>query len=122
MNKIILLITALFLLRNISFGQTPNDKIMFVVDSIPVIEEPEEENEILETDVADITVIKNKDTLNRLGYGQFDGVTFLYTKEYRSRPDSLKQIPSSKQMERKNGVFLFYHTPYNGRFIDYYYS
>lgn len=95
---------------------------MFVVDSIPVIDDPEEGNEIVQTDVADITVIKNKDTLNRLGYGQFDGVTFIFTKEYRNRPDSLKQIPSSKQMERKNGVFLFQNTPYNGRFIDYYYS
>ncbi len=95
---------------------------MFVVDSIPVIDDPEEGNEILQTDIADITVIKNKDTLNRLGYGRFDGVTFIFTKEYRNRPDSLKQIPSSKQMERKNGVFLFHGMPYSGRFIDYYYS
>jgi antitoxin component YwqK of YwqJK toxin-antitoxin module len=122
MNKIILLFTGLFLLHSISFGQTSNDKIMFVVDSIPVIDDPEEGNEIVQTDVADITVIKNKDTLNRLGYGQFDGVTFIFTKEYRTRPDSLKQIPSSKQMERKNGVFLFHNATYNGRFIDYYYS
>lgn len=110
------------MLHTISFGQTSNDKIMFVVDSIPVIDDPEEGNEIVQTDVADITVIKNKDTLNRLGYGQFDGVTFIFTKEYRTRPDSLKQIPSSKQMERKNGAFLFHNTLYTGRFIDYYYS
>ena len=83
MNKIILLFAGLFFLNSISFGQTSNDKIMFVVDSIPVIDDPEEGNEILQTDVADITVIKNKDTLRLLGYGQFDGVTFLFTKEYR---------------------------------------
>lgn len=95
---------------------------MFVVDSIPVIDDPEEGNEILQSDISDITVIKNKDTLNLLGYGQFDGVTFIFTKEYRNRPDSLKRIPSSKQMERKNGVWLFYDVPYTGQFIDYYYS
>ena len=122
MNKTILLFAGLFFLHTTSFGQVSNDKIMFVVDSIPVIDDPEEGNEIVQTDVADITVIKNKDTLNRLGYGQFDGVTFIFTKEYRNRPDSLKQIPSSKQMVRKNGVFLFQNTPYNGRFLDYYYS
>ena len=122
MNKTILLFAVLFFLNSISFGQTSNDKIMFVVDSIPVIDDPEEGNEIVQTDVADITVIKNKDTLKLLGYGKFDGVTFIFTKEYRSRADSLKQIPSSKQMERKNGVFLFHSTPFSGRFIDYYYS
>lgn len=95
---------------------------MFVVDSIPVIDDPEEGNEISQTDVADITVIKNKDTLKLLGYGQFDGVTFVFTKEYRNRPESIKQIPSSKQMEKKNGAFLFRNDLYSGQFIDYYYS
>lgn len=122
MNKIILLFAGLFFLNSISFGQTSNDKIMFVIDSIPVIDDPEEGNEILQTDVADITVIKNKDTLRLLGYGQFDGVTFLFTKEYRNRPESIKQIPSSKQMEKKNGAFLFRSNLYSGQFIDYYYS
>jgi tetratricopeptide (TPR) repeat protein len=58
----------------------------------------------------------------QLGYGQFDGVTFLFTKEYRNRPESIKQIPSSKQMEKKNGAFLFRSNLYSGQFIDYYYS
>ena len=122
MNKIILLFIGLFSFYTTSFGQITNDKIMFVVDSIPVIDDPEEGNEILQTDVADITVIKNKDTLKQLGYGQFDGVTFVFTKEYRNRLESIKQIPSSKQMEKKNGTFLFRSNLYNGQFIDYYYS
>ena len=122
MNKIILLFAGVFFLNIISFGQTTNDKIMFVVDSIPVVDDPEEGNEILQTDVADITVIKNKDTLKLLGYGQFDGATFLFTKEYRNRPEIIKVIPSSKQMEKKNGVFLFRSNLYSGQFLDYYYS
>lgn len=122
MKKIILIFIGIFSICRTSFGQILNDKIMFVIDSIPVIDDPEYGNEILQTDVSDITVIKNKDTLNHLGYGQFDGVTFIFTKKYRNRPDSIKEIPSSKQMERKNGVWLFRGNPYSGRFIDYYYS
>ncbi len=122
MNKIVLFLFGLFSICTISVGQVSNDKIIFVVDSIPVIDDPEEGNEILQNDVADITVIKNRDTLNSLGYEQFDGATFIFTKEYRSRPDSLKQILSTKQMENKNGVWLFHELPYTGRFIDYYYS
>lgn len=122
MNKIILLFAGVFFLNIISFGQTTNDKIMFVVDSIQVVDDPEEGNEILQTDVADITVIKNKNTLKLLGYGQFDGATFLFTKEYRNRPEIIKVIPSSKQMEKKNGVFLFRSNLYSGQFLDYYYS
>jgi len=122
MYKIILSIVALLSCYTASFGQASSDKIMFVVDSIPVINDPEEGNEISETDVADITIIKNKDTLKTLGYGQFDAVTFIFTKEYRNRPDSIKQIPSSRQMERENGRYLFHNTPYTGKFVDYYYS
>ena len=122
MNKIILLLIGLFWIYSNSFGQVSNEKIIFVIDSIPVIDDPEEGDEIWQTEIADITVIKNKDSLKLLGYGEFDGVTFLFTKEYRNRPDGIKQIPSSKQMEKKNGVWLFHDRPYSGPFIDYYYS
>ncbi len=54
-----------------------------MVDSIPVIDDPEEGNEILQNDVADITVIKNRDTLNSLGYEQFDGATFMLSLQRR---------------------------------------
>lgn len=122
MNKIILIFITIFLISKISFGQTSNDKILFVVDSIPVIDDPEDGNEIVETDVADITVVKNKDSLKLLGYERFDGVTFLFTKEYRNRPDSLKQISSSKQLKRKDDVFLLHESLFSSPFIDYYYS
>jgi len=122
MNKIIFLLIGLLSICSNLLGQTSDEKTIFIIDSIPVFYEPEEWGEIIETDVSDITVVKNKDTLNHLGYGQFDIVTFIFTKEYRNRPDSIKQIPSSKQMERKNDVLLLHNTPYCGRFIDYYYS
>ncbi len=122
MIKIIIFLTGLIYFQNISFAQTSNEKIIYVVDSIPVIDDPEDGNEILPNEITDITVIANKDTLNLLGYGKFDKAIFVFTKEYRVRPDSLKQIPSSKQMEKKNGVFLFRSNLYSGQFIDYFYS
>jgi len=122
MSKNISLLVLLFSISISSFGQVSNEKILFVVDSIAVIDDPEEGNEILQTDVADITVITNKDSLKYLGYGEFNRVTFLFTKEYRNRPESIRQIPSSKQLERKNGVWLLHLSPYSGQFIDYYYS
>ncbi len=122
MSKILSFIFGLFLLSQNSFGQGTPENVIYVIDSIPVIENPEEGNEILETDIEDITVIKNKDTLRLLGYEKFDGAIFIFTKEYRKRPEDLKRIPSSKQMEKKNGVWYFRGNQYNGKFIDYYYS
>ena len=90
------------------FGYDHGDELkalMDIVESSPIIK-----------------IFLDKDTLKLLGYEQFDGVTFIFTKEYRNRKESVKQIPSSKQMVRQNGVFRFHNTPYSGQFIDYYYS
>jgi hypothetical protein len=67
MNKYLLFLLFFTPYFSNSFGQAPANKIIFIVDSIPVIEDPEEGNEILKTDVSDITVIKNTDTLKLLG-------------------------------------------------------
>lgn len=121
MNKFYLLI-ALCAISTISYGQASNEKIMYVVDSIPVIKDPEKGDEITQYDVSDIKVITNRDTIKLLGYGAFDRVVLLFTKEYRNRPQDIKQIPSTKQMERKNDIWVYHNSPYTGQFIDYYYS
>ncbi len=121
MNKIFYIVFGLILFSFHSFGQA-QENVIYIVDSIPVIDDPEEGNEIVETDIADITVIKNKDTLKLLGYDKFDGAIYIFTKEYRKRPENIKLIPSSKQMERKNGVWYYRGSPYNGKFIDYFYG
>lgn len=121
MNKLFRIVFGIILLSFHSVGQA-QENIIYIIDSIPVIDEPEEGNEIVETDIADITIIKNKDTLKLFGYGQFEEAIFIFTKEYHKRPEDIKRIPSSKQMERKNGVWHFRGNPYNGKFIDYYYS
>jgi len=121
MTKFLFIVFGLTLSSIHSVGQS-QEKVIYIVDSIPVIDEPDEGNDIVETDIADVTVVKNKDTLRRLGYDKFDGAIFIFTKEYRKRPEDIKRIPSSKQMERKNGVWYFRGGPYSGKFIDYYYS
>ena len=122
MKKIFLLFCGLCFLNIYSFGQDVGSKIIYIIDSVTVMDDPEEGNEIIETDIAELTVIKNKDSLKLLGFDKFDGAIYIFTKEYRKRSDDIKLIPSSKQMARKNGVFSFRGNAYNGKFIDYYYS
>jgi tetratricopeptide (TPR) repeat protein len=120
--KKVFLVGILLMMQLIVFGQSADEKIIYIVDSVVVKDDPKEGNEILQDDILDFTVIKDRDKLKLLGYENFDGVIYLFTKEYRKRSDSLKRIPSSNQMERKDGVYLFRGQPYNGPIIDYYYS
>ncbi|MBX9887653.1 MAG: hypothetical protein K2Y30_06935 [Flavobacteriaceae bacterium] len=122
MNKILFFTIGILLLSIKSFGQNKSENIVYIVDKITVREDPEKGNEITESDIADMNIIKNKDSLKTLGFEKFDGAIFIYTKEYRKRPEDIKQIPSAKQMERKNGIWYFNNEIYNGKFIDYYYS
>jgi len=118
----ILIISILFFISNNLFSQKANDNVLYIVDSIVVKYNPEPGDEINPNDVSAVTVVKNKDSLKTLGYEKFDGVIYIFTKEYISRPYSLKLIPSTKQMERKEGIWYYRGIVYNGRFIDYYYS
>jgi len=122
MKRGILLITGILLLSLKSFAQDNADNVVYIIDKITVLEDPERGNEIVEDEIADVNVIKNKDTLKSLGFEKFDGAIYIYTKEYRKRSDEIKKIPSSKQMEKKDGVYYYNNEIYNGKFIDYYYS
>lgn len=122
MNKIVIIL-FLFIIQNLDLnGQVIPDNIIYVVDSIPVIEDPQPGNEILPDDIFEFKVMKNKDSLKLFGYEKMEGAIFIFTKEYQNRSEALKQIPSSKQMERKSGVYYFRGSQYSGKFIDYYYS
>lgn len=122
MKKLPFLFASLLLLSTHLFAQAPTENILYIIDSIVVKENPEEGDDVFETDIADLTVIKNKDTLKLLGLEKFSGVIYIFTKEYRKRPEDIKQIPSSKQMERKEGAWFYRGSLYSGKFIDYYYS
>jgi len=122
MIKISIFLLAFLTISATSFGQISNEKILFVIDSIPILNDPEEWNPIDPNDIADITVIKNKDSLKVLWSEHLDGIIYIFTKAYRNRPDSLKRIPSLKQMVVRNEIWNLNDIPYSGIYIDYYNS
>jgi antitoxin component YwqK of YwqJK toxin-antitoxin module len=106
-----------------AFAQEAAEKILYVVDSIAIIDEPEEGlGSLSEEDIQEITVVTNKATIEQYGYKGNDKVILITTKAYASRPSELKQIPSTKAMERNDGRWYLLNssTPYSGPFIDYY--
>ncbi|MEO6328893.1 MAG: toxin-antitoxin system YwqK family antitoxin [Ginsengibacter sp.] len=120
MNKRILIIFGFFSICMGSLAQISNNKTLFVIDSIPLLVDPEEWNQILQEDIADYTLITQKDSLKLLGWEQVDGITYVFTKAYHSRPDSIKKIPSLKQMIIKDGNWYLHDTLYTGKYLDYY--
>ena len=101
------------------------ERVMFVVDNIPVLKTPEDDQATLSNDdIAELTVVTNKAEMEKLGYKDFDKVLLIITKEYKKRPDELKKIPTTKIMEKKEGLWYLKdaNKPYNGSFIDYYYN
>jgi len=122
MARLWIFLLAFLSISATSIGQIPNEKILFVIDSIPILNDSEEWNPIDPIDIADITVIKNKDSLKLLRQEQLDGIIYIFTKAYRNRPDSIKRIPSLKQMVVKNEIWNLNDIPYSGKYIDYYNS
>jgi antitoxin component YwqK of YwqJK toxin-antitoxin module len=122
MIKQILLFLSFVSLCTVSFGQSSDEKILYVIDSIPVLKDPEAWNPIMQDDIAEISIIKNKDSLKLLGWADAGAIVYLFTKEYRNRPDNIKRVPSLKQMEMRNGVWYLHDYPYTGKYIDYYNS
>jgi hypothetical protein len=115
MKKILFITIVISLLSIKTFGQNKSENIVYIVDKITVREDPEKGNEITESDIADMNVIKNKDSLKTLGFEKFDGAIFIYTKEYRKRPEEIKQIlvkktPSNllKILDQSNNIFERY--------------
>jgi tetratricopeptide (TPR) repeat protein len=104
-----------------SFGQS--EKILYVVDSIPVIEEPKEGfGTLTEDQIDNVFVTNDVDVIKSSGHDYVDKIIYIITKAYKNRPDSIKSIPTAKLMVKKNG---FWHlkndaTAYSGKFIDYY--
>ncbi|MFD1293842.1 hypothetical protein ACFQ5N_08350 [Lutibacter holmesii] len=120
-NKILILLLTLS--STIGFSQNSNENVLYVVDSIPIIEEPKEEfGSLTENEIDNIVVVKDKKIIESSGYKDLDGVIYVFTKEYVKRPDSLKAIPTTNLMTKKNGTWYLKDssTPYSGKFIDYY--
>jgi tetratricopeptide (TPR) repeat protein len=106
-----------------SFGQEVQERVLYVIDSIPIINDPQEDDgELTEQDIDSATVVTNKSEIEKLGYKDVDKIVFIITKEYARRSAELKGIPTLSQMERKNGRWhlLSSQTPYTGRFVEHY--
>ena len=71
-------------------------------------------------DVADINYVSGRDKLKKLGWEKVDTVFYITTKEYHNRPDSIKRIPSLRQMEMQDSVWMIKGIAYTGKYIDYY--
>lgn len=118
-----ILILFLTLSSIISIGQNANKNVLYVVDSIPVIEEPKEGfGTLTENEIDNVVVVKDKKVIESSGYKNFDRIIYVFTKEFVKRPDSIKAIPTTKVMTKKNGTWYLKNssTPYTGKFIDYY--
>lgn len=108
---------------NISFAQTSQERILYIIDNIPVIETPKDNEQLLNEDVDNLKVVTDSLQIKALGYGnKVDKVIFITTKAYSSRTPQEKLIPSTKAMVRKNELWFEKNAdkPYTGAFIDYF--
>lgn len=116
--------TLLFqFLLTFAFAQEAEERILYVVDSIPVIDEPEEGfNSLGEEEIQEVTVVTNRAAIEQSGHKDFNKLILITTKAYASRSSELKQIPSTKAMERIAGKWHLKNAPisYSGPFIDYF--
>jgi antitoxin component YwqK of YwqJK toxin-antitoxin module len=116
----------LFLLTVVStwtYAQGVDERVLYVVDSVAIVDDPKDnEGSIAESDVETLTVVTNKDDIERYGYNDIDKIIFIITKAYSTRSAEIKKIPTTKNMERKNGQWHLSKStiPYSGQFVDYF--
>lgn len=72
------------------------------------------------SDIADMHIITDKDSIRLLRFGRFDTIVYLYTKAYMQRPSLQRSIPSTKQLFQWRNNFYYRGDPYTGKVIDYY--
>ena len=67
--------------------------MLFLIDSIPVLSTPESWNAITKEDITEMTMVRGRDSLKQLGWEDIDGITYIFTKEYRQRPTASNKFP-----------------------------
>jgi antitoxin component YwqK of YwqJK toxin-antitoxin module len=120
-----LIFIILTILTLTTYGQGTEERILYVVDSIAIIEDPgEEDGTITETDIETLTVVTNKIDIEKYGHKDLDKIIFIITKEFAKRPNDIRKIPTTKQMEGKDEKWYSKdsRSPYSGPFIDYYFN
>ncbi|MBB6128377.1 hypothetical protein [Mucilaginibacter lappiensis] len=124
MNKIIFCFLLLFCSSlSISFAQTSQDSVIYIVDGSPIIETPGDDDQMLNSDVDKLEVVTDISKIKIAGYaGKANKIIYITTKAYLTRTPQEKLIVSTKAMVRKNGAWYLKDaaTPYTGPFIDYF--
>ena len=122
MRRFLIIILLLLLIPWLGHGQKSS---MFIVDSIPIYNQPNTKlNNLKKENVYSIQIIANSDSLRQMGYSQVDTAIFIITNAYINRPESIRKIPSVNQMELKNNQWFLMNedSAYTGPFINYYLS
>lgn len=126
MKKLILFLILLSISFIVKAQDTAkNERILYIVDNVPILHDPgEEDGNLSQDDVDELTVITNKAKIEEMGYHNVDKILSITTKEYKKRPNELKRIPTTRTMENRDGVWYLINSdkPYSGPFIDYFYS
>lgn len=120
MKKLSVIIVLILVTVKI-FAQQKN--VALVVDSIPYLDMTIDYGPITNEDIDYIEVVKDKEVMRQLGFStEYDALTYVFTKAYASRPDSIKAIPNPLVMVKKNGTWYLKNEtePYSGPFIEYY--
>jgi antitoxin component YwqK of YwqJK toxin-antitoxin module len=108
-----------------TFGQETEERILYVVDSIAIVEDPKEDECVLsENGIETITVVTNETDINKYGHKNIDKIIFIITKEFAKRPEEIRRVPTFKKMFKNGTKWCLEGTsiPYTGTFIDYYYN
>jgi antitoxin component YwqK of YwqJK toxin-antitoxin module len=111
------------LLSVMATAQSPEETILYVVDGIPVVEEAQPgETALGKSDIETISVVTDKSKIEQYGYKNISKIMFVVTKEYSKRSHDVRNIPSTKQMDRNGPKWYLKdsNAPYSGPFIDYY--
>lgn len=117
---LLLFFTALPLCAQVT---TPhNNRVLYVVDSIPVTTTPADHEQLTDADVAYYNVLTSPDTRKTRRYRAYDSVIFVFTKAYVERPPDVKRIPSTAQLIKINELYYYKRELYTGKVIDYYYN
>jgi antitoxin component YwqK of YwqJK toxin-antitoxin module len=121
MNKILLCLFLLFISTR-CFSQEQG-RVLFVVDGIPIVDDPDADEQPQNEEVDFVKVVTNPDSIKQASYeGKLDKIIYVTTKAYTQRTAAIKLIPSTKMMVRKNGLWQSKNAtaPYSGPFIDYF--
>lgn len=119
-----LIFSLLTLISIATYGQKNEEKILYVVDSIPIFQGfTDEEASEVEKNVDHFEVVTTKSKFGKYEIYDFDKIIYLFTKEYTNRPEEIKKIPSFvNKMYKKDDKWCLkgFSTPFTGRYIDYY--